>query len=98
MKVPARVPEWLAMLPKDALLDMNDIASIFGYKNRLSATGSVRVNNHNFPEPDFRGRLKVVLRNAKDYGAYEAGHARSLRWKAMTIRNYIRRYNRGELK
>lgn len=95
MKVPDRIPEWLAMLPKDALLDTKDIASIFGYKNRLSATGSVRVNNHKFPEPDFKGRFRVELKDGKEY---TAGHERSLRWKAMTIRNFIRKYNRGELK
>ena len=95
MKVPDRIPEWLAALPKDALLDTKDIASIFGYKNSMSATSSLRVNNHNFPEPDFRGRLKVNLKDGKEY---TAGHARTLRWKAMTIRNFIRQYNRGELK
>lgn len=36
MKVPDKIPEWLAMLPKDALLDMGDITRIFGYKNIIS--------------------------------------------------------------
>lgn len=95
MKVPARIPEWLAMLPKDALLDSGDIARIFGYKNSISAASSIWVNNHKFPEPDFKGKIKFDLKGGK---GYRAGHARSLRWKAMTIRNYIRQYNRGELK
>lgn len=96
MKVPARIPEWLALLPKDALLDTGDITRIFGYKNSISATGSIRVNDHKFPEPDFKGRL--LVKKLKTRLEYKAGHTRSLRWKAMTIRNYIRQYNRGELK
>lgn len=96
MKVPARIPEWLALLPKDALLDSGDIARIFGYKNSISAASSIRVNNHKFPEPDFKGRL--LVKKLKTRLENKAGYTRSLRWKAMTIRNYIRQYNRGELK
>lgn len=59
MIVPDKIPEWSAMLPKDALLDMGDITRIFGYKNSISAASSIRVNNHKFPEPDFKGRLLV---------------------------------------
>lgn len=95
MKVPDKIPEWLAMLPKEALLDSKDLAKLLGYKNANIAAHSLRVNNHGFPEPDVRGNLTFVMNDGIER---RSGNHRSLRWKAVTIRNYIRQYNRGELK
>jgi len=92
MKVPNKIPEWLAELPKNALLSTQDLYQMFGYENKTRFIND-KAGALSLPEPDYRGRLRTSTR----FGICTLGTIRVRRWKAVTIRNFIRQYNRGEI-
>lgn len=91
MKVPEKIPDWLAVLPSNALLTIKDMYKMFGYSSAASMTSSIHKNSAKmqFPCPDKTGKLLI-----KSWFKDTAGHNRTLRWKASTIRNFIRHVNR----
>lgn len=97
MKVPEKIPDWLAVLPGNALLTTKDMYKMFGYKTHHVMTTSIHNNRASvqFPCPDLEGRIFI---EAKDWVRQNAGHNRTLRWKASTIRNFIRHVNRNTAK
>lgn len=93
MKVPEKISEWLAVLPGNALLTTKDMHKMFGYKSGDIMTVSIHNNRIGvqFPNPDFKGYLKP---QESWYGF--VGHNTIQRWKASTIRNFIRHVNKKD--
>lgn len=98
MKVPEKIPDWLAVLPGNALLTTRDMYKMFGYKSGDIMTVSIHNNRIGvqFPDPDYRGYLKFGSKVVQ----MERGRENSViqRWKASTIRNFIRHVNRNSTK
>lgn len=95
MKVPEKIPDWLAALPSDALLTTKDMYKMFGYKSGHVMIVSIHNNRVGvqFPDPDYRGRIRKDTTNIIPMSMCR-GAALTLRWKASTIRNFIRHVNR----
>ena len=84
IKGPNKIPEWLAVLPKNARLNSREFAEALGLKYH-TFTSRVSEDLCGMPRPDFKfepknfGRRRFLSNN---------------QWKAVTVRNYIRKLNR----
>lgn len=87
MKIPEKIPEWLASLPKDALLGANDLCQMFGYKHNESLSASMK-----------NGGAKIIPNHDHEFvrgnDSSKTGYTKTYYWKASTIRNFIRQHNR----
>lgn len=82
------MPTWLAMLPKNAYLEAREFAKALGITvdalNQRHTKGAM-----DFPRCDFKSRGGVSCTGKPKIPRQ--------RWKAVTVRNYIRYLNRKEL-
>lgn len=83
MKVPEKIPDWLAVREGAATLNINELAILFGYKHGGSLNSAIFRGLPGFPKEDF-----IIKASSHGYGI-----GRRL-WKVSTIRNFIRRHNR----
>lgn len=86
-----KISEWLAALPKNACIGLDEFAGVLGV-SRDVLRGRVYKGLKDMPKPDFntryahsKNRVKIMSRGRG-----------SLKWKAVTVRNYIRHLNRIE--
>ena len=98
------MPSWLLELPKHALLNSSDILKIFPYSSVAALSNAMHEGR--FPEPDeklWRGR-QSKMNNARYQGLCYAkekdAHTGNFHfyWKAVTVRNEIRRRKRAQAK
>lgn len=86
IKAPNKIPEWLAVLPKGRMINSKDFADALGIK-RAALNCRLGQGLCDFPKPD--STLKRVGRDKK---------CPTNQWKAVTVRNYIRKLNRESQK
>lgn len=79
------IPEWLAVLKKDARIDIKGLSALVGIK-RWSMYDRIKAGTA--PPPDY------IKGQSVKYGKPAMG---LFQWKAVTVRNYIRHLNRLEL-
>lgn len=84
MKVPEKIPEWLAALPGDANLSAKEVALLFEAKPINVIDWSHR-GNYDFPKND--------VRFTTDCSTNKFGRITKVYWRASTIRNFIRQHN-----
>ena len=78
---PDGIPDWLASLPKKSRLSSKDFALSLGvcvqtFNSRARCSSPL-------PEPDFMSSIK--------YDGYDGPRNEVRYWKAVTVRNYIRK-------
>jgi len=78
---PVGIPDWLASLPKNSRLSSKDFALSLGvcmqtFNSRIRCSSPL-------PDPDFMSSIK--------YDGYDGPSLQKRYWKAVTVRNYIRK-------
>ena len=88
------IPDWLAKLPKNARLNLDEFSKALGISRELLTSRRSKGHMDTPPEDGFCNR---------NYGPNHGVPANGVKkrrkptWKAVTVRNYIRHLNRLEL-